>query len=118
MPSFWDLDKSPLLQAVNVTIWTQSYCEAAWSNDPKPVIISKLMLCAADYLKDTCFWDGGGPLACFQNGANGSNELDTPNRWFLYGVGTGGSCATPNFPGIYARMTEFLDWIAKTVAED
>lgn len=116
VPSFWDLKKSPVLQAVNVTIWSQASCQTNWSQYKTPVPVTKLTVCAGDYMKDTCSWDGGGPLACYSNGQQ--NELAQQNRWFLYGVGTGGLCATPNLPGLYARTTEFLNWITKTVAEN
>ena len=40
-------------------------------------------------------------------------------RWYTIGVvsfGTG--CGNPVFPGLYTRVDHFLDWIARTVADN
>ncbi|XP_072900920.1 enteropeptidase [Hemitrygon akajei] len=50
---------------------------------------------------DTCQGDSGGPLICKQD-----------NQWFLAGVTSfGHGCGLPQSPGVYARVTEFIDWI-------
>ncbi|XP_015793844.1 vitamin K-dependent protein C-like [Tetranychus urticae] len=65
-------------------------------------------LCAG-YLpggKDACDGDSGGPLAVQENG-----------QWTLIGIVSAGfGCARPFQPGIYARVTKFLDWIACVTA--
>uniref|UniRef100_A0A8B9RB90 trypsin n=1 Tax=Astyanax mexicanus TaxID=7994 RepID=A0A8B9RB90_ASTMX len=50
---------------------------------------------------DTCQGDSGGPLVCKQNSTS-----------YIYGVVSwGDACGKKNKPGIYARVTHFLDWI-------
>lgn len=65
---------------------------------------SETMLCAGVPLGgiDTCFGDSGGPLA-----------IEVGEERVLAGITSWGSmeCASPGFPGVYARVTTFVPWI-------
>ncbi|OCT59115.1 hypothetical protein XELAEV_18001602mg [Xenopus laevis] len=76
------------------------------------------MMCAgyAKGLKDACKFnssifcfhgDGGGPLVCPKDG-----------RWYLAGLESGNYfCGLPNRPGLYTRLTSYVDWITETAPE-
>ncbi|CBY35790.1 unnamed protein product [Oikopleura dioica] len=62
-------------------------------------------LCAAGFQNgmDTCKGDSGGPLVC-----------DVDGRWTLTGVVSFGLFfGEKDIPGVYTRVTEYLDWIWK-----
>jgi len=72
-------------------------------------IMPDVMLCAGydQGQKDSCKGDSGGPF--FFEGKNG---------YTLHGVVSWGSgCARARTPGVYARVSTFIDWIRKEVKE-
>lgn len=83
-------------------IITNQQCRATRYKDK----IAEVMLCAGLVKsggKDACQGDSGGPLIV--------NE----GRYKLAGVVSFGyGCAQANAPGVYARVSKFLDWIKKT----
>ncbi|KAH8372405.1 hypothetical protein KR093_011371 [Drosophila rubida] len=91
---------SSVLQETVVPIITNAQCRATAYKS----MIVDTMLCAG-YVqtggKDACQGDSGGPLI-------------VPDRIFrLAGVVSFGyGCAKPNAPGVYTRVSRYLDWIA------
>uniref|UniRef100_A0A665UPM6 Neurotrypsin n=1 Tax=Echeneis naucrates TaxID=173247 RepID=A0A665UPM6_ECHNA len=68
------------------------------------------MLCAGSLSErhrvDSCQGDSGGPLVCQGEGG----------RWVLTGViSWGHGCGNPSFPGVYTRVSRFLQWINKVI---
>ncbi|XP_036431013.1 hyaluronan-binding protein 2-like [Colossoma macropomum] len=73
-------------------------------------LVDHTMFCAG-YLEggvDSCQGDSGGPLTCARNQTH-----------YIYGiVSWGDNCGEKNKPGVYTRVTHFVDWInAKTASK-
>ncbi|XDV13476.1 hypothetical protein PO909_001870 [Leuciscus waleckii] len=86
------------LQEVQIPIVSNSACNTAYGGG-----ITSNMLCAGvnEGGKDSCQGDSGGPLVS----KNGS-------RWIQSGiVSFGEGCADPRYPGVYARVSQYQDWI-------
>ncbi|XP_061765990.1 hyaluronan-binding protein 2-like [Nerophis ophidion] len=101
-----DYGSNHLLQA-NVLLINQDKCSESkiYGN-----VLDNGMFCAGHLQGgvDSCQGDSGGPLTCEQN-----------NVHVVYGlVSWGDQCGKKNKPGVYARVTNFLDWIkSKTQAK-
>jgi len=85
-----------VLNEVDVTVQSNAQCQSSYGSS-----ITSNMLCAADEGKDSCQGDSGGPLVAQENG-----------KYALIGVVSWGyGCAFSGYPGVYARVTEKMDWI-------
>jgi len=99
-----------LLQGL-VTVISEEECKwklARFRN----IKIGRSKLCARDLADkvDACQGDSGGPLMTKRVASDGIE------RWFLAGVVSFGyKCAVPGFPGVYSRVTEYEEWVRRTV---
>eukprot|EP00093_Oithona_nana_P010769 10769.XXX_327349_328479_1 [CDS] Oithona nana genome sequencing. len=88
------------LQWVGVPLITNAVCSQKYSQYGG---VTSDMICAGldQGGKDSCQGDSGGPLVCEENG------LAVITGIVSWGIG----CAAPNNPGVYGRVTAFLDFI-------
>lgn len=107
-----------VLQHVEVKYITNKQCEAIEGFLPGHLqlisqkgIISDAMMCAKDKDEDACQGDSGGPLVILGESEIGLDDL-------LVGVVSWGlGCAHEHFPGVYARVSHEIGWIAKIACE-
>ncbi|XP_026018390.1 serine protease 27-like [Astatotilapia calliptera] len=94
-----------ILQEVNVPIVGNNQCRCELQNF---AAITDNMICAGlqNGGKDSCQGDSGGPLV----------TKDNSGIWIQSGVVSfGQGCALPNSPGVYARVSQYQNWINTTV---
>merc|ERR1712088_969580 len=89
------------LYKVNVNVWSNNQCAAAYDHRI-PGEIKDSMICAAAPGKDSCSGDSGGPLF-----------LDQSNNVQIGIVSWGIGCARGDSPGVYTRVTKMMDWIKR-----
>lgn len=91
-----------ILQALGIPFIDYDVCDKLYKNYEEGFFIPG-MLCAG-YLegkKDACDGDSGGPLVC-------GGQLTGLVSW-------GEDCALPNYPGIYADIAFYKNWIEKSL---
>ncbi|XP_071444188.1 mite allergen Der f 3-like [Hetaerina americana] len=113
---FFGGDKSPILQEVTVTVFGNEECSRSYSaptiaagvkrSYPSGILTSQI--CAGDRQgkKDACQGDSGGPLV-----VKGKD-----NKHHIIGVISSGiGCGSKQYPGVYARVSSFIDWISSKI---
>ncbi|KAL5290535.1 hypothetical protein ACFFRR_010107 [Megaselia abdita] len=97
--------RSDKLRKASVSIWSNKECERSFhENGRTDYNIKDTQMCAGfkNGGVDSCWADSGGPLVSDNN--------------FLVGVvSTGIGCARPGLPGIYTRVSNYIDWISSVV---
>jgi len=91
------------LHSVNVKVWNNPRCNSNYGSQA-PGGITDRMLCASLPGKDSCQGDSGGALFTCKNSAD-----CTQIGIVSWGIG----CAQAQYPGVYTRVTEMIDWIQR-----
>ncbi|XP_077490505.1 neurotrypsin-like [Amblyomma americanum] len=99
--------RSAVLQTAAVPLYHPGECEQPWVYGNR---IHRGMFCAGHTQggMDACHGDSGGPLIC----------RSITGRYAVFGIiSWGEQCGLPNRPGVYVKVQDYLDWIARTTDE-
>ena len=87
---------SKTLQSIDVFTMTNRQCEIFYNDNGS---VTDSMMCAkSNSGGDACFGDSGGPFV------NNQDEIIGVVSW-------GRSCAKPQWPGVYSRLSTAMDWV-------
>lgn len=99
-------EQSDILLKATLTPYPRQDCDKLYKARISKRIISA-QICAVDNSSDTCKGDSGGPLQIENKKTNGIYSIVGVSA---YGINCGG-----NTPGVYTRISEYLDWIERIV---
>lgn len=92
-----------ILQQVEVPLFDHVSCKTAYAGIGQTVTANMICAGLAAGGKDSCQGDSGGPLV-----------IESAGSWVQVGVVSfGEGCAQANFPGVYTRVGNYIDWITK-----
>ncbi|XP_028614503.1 serine protease 52-like [Grammomys surdaster] len=94
------------LQKVQVDLYRWDWCSYLLP------VLTKNMLCAGtqDAGKDACQGDSGGALVC--------NKKRNIATWYQVGIVSWGiGCGKKNLPGVYTKVSHYLNWIINQTAK-
>ena len=102
-----------VLNEVSVPIITYDQCQN-WYDDEFIRIFEKEHLCAGyeQGQLDACQGDSGGPFVCYHD-IDGEEQLPVLHGVVSFGVG----CAEARNPGVYTRLTNYLDFISSIIID-
>ncbi|XP_074599793.1 brain-specific serine protease 4-like [Brevipalpus obovatus] len=94
-----------ILQKVDVEVIEKDMCSMWFLSRGRRVTLDSKQFCAGYEKggKDSCRGDSGGPLILKEN---------STNTYYIIGIVSAGiECAEPSMPGVYTRVSAYLDWI-------
>ncbi|XP_022083389.1 uncharacterized protein LOC110975312 [Acanthaster planci] len=99
---------SPVLKEARVPLVSWEQCKS-YDDARENLFISSDQICAGagNGTNRTCHGDSGGPLIC--RGANG--------RWKLVGITSTASACGAASPGVFTRVSQYIDFIRYTMAK-
>lgn len=117
-------ERADVLQKAVVNVWNSDKCQRLYSEYAKGLVLTERQICAG--------FETGGIDSCwvclvinssfFINSilkkknnlkADSGGPLVTNGNVLIGVVSTGVGCARPGLPGIYTKVSEYVDWIQK-----
>ncbi|KAL7517397.1 hypothetical protein ACHAWX_002323, partial [Stephanocyclus meneghinianus] len=113
----FDFIRSNVLMSADILVISNEDCESTsgiviWQEEDFNGIITDNMLCGANMAKGACQNDYGSPLVI--QGSNGYGTDDVLVGIFSYVE----VCGSPDFPGVYARISQSYGWIKDVVCSE
>lgn len=98
------------LMEVEIPVTSQEKCKEAYASE-KSALIGDSVICAGmpQGGEDSCRGDSGGPLM-----------MPKLNQFYLVGIVSYGpkTCGVPGVPGVYTRVSSFVDWIEEQIKQN
>ncbi|CAH1119221.1 unnamed protein product [Phaedon cochleariae] len=93
-----------IVQEVDVPILSLAQCRAMKYRSSR---ITGYMLCAGKGAQDSCQGDSGGPLL-----------VHSGDKYEIVGIVSWGvGCGRPGYPGVYTRVSKYLNWLKYNLQE-
>lgn len=105
---YYDGPRSSILLVADLPVLSESTCQQVFGS---ATVIDNRIICAGYVtgFKDTCKGDSGGPLMY----AEKNGKILT---YYQIGIiSYGYKCAEKGYPGVFTKVTKFLEWIQKNV---
>lgn len=97
-------ERPEVLQAAQIPVWENQDCQEKYSKIKRGIQISQRQICAGGRNGvDSCYSDSGSPL------------IDTKSGELIGIVSNGIGCGRDGIPGIYIRISKFIEWIKMEV---
>ncbi|XP_017031187.1 venom protease isoform X2 [Drosophila kikkawai] len=107
-----------ILTELDLSVVPTDQCNSSLpADESSPQGILSSQICAHDYEKnrDTCQGDSGGPLQLNLERRNRRHRSRRRYRYYLVGITSYGAYCRSEFPGVYTRVSSYIDWIASIV---